>query len=64
MMSTEHDFRKGSKQYIALRDYLKSVDRGVTPWLIFAGHRSELANCLLSLILSPSIPISGLIISY
>ena len=40
MMSTEHDFRKGTKQYWALRNYLKSVDRGVTPWLIFAGHRS------------------------
>ena len=39
IMSTEHDFRKGTKQYWALREYLRSVDRGVTPWLVFAGHR-------------------------
>ena len=39
IMSTEHDFREGTKQYSALKEYLKSVDRGVTPWLVFAGHR-------------------------
>ena len=39
MMSTEHDFRKGTKQYWALNEYLKAVDREVTPWLVFAGHR-------------------------
>lgn len=44
IMSTEHDFRKGTKQYIALKEHLKCVDRGVTPWLVFAGHRSELAD--------------------
>ena len=38
-MSTEHDFREGTKQYQALEEYLRAVDRGVTPWLVFAGHR-------------------------
>ena len=39
MMSTEHDFRQGSKQYYALEQYLQSVDRWTTPWVVFAGHR-------------------------
>ena len=39
MMSTEHDFRNTSKQYAFLADHLKSVNRAITPWLIFGGHR-------------------------
>lgn len=39
MMSTEHDFSVGSDQYYFLKEHLASVDRSVTPWLIFTGHR-------------------------
>lgn len=41
MMSTEHDFDIGSEQYSFLKDHLEKVDRSVTPWLIFTGHRSH-----------------------
>ena len=39
MMSTEHDFTASSEQYNFLDDHMKSINRSVTPWLIFAGHR-------------------------
>ena len=39
MMSTEHNFTYGSKQYQWLEKDLSSVDRQVTPWLILVGHR-------------------------
>ncbi|XP_015775723.1 PREDICTED: probable inactive purple acid phosphatase 2 [Acropora digitifera] len=39
MMSTEHDYRKGSRQYTWLEKDLKSVDRNKTPWLVLGGHR-------------------------
>lgn len=39
-MSTEHDFSKGSPQYYWLEQDLKSVDRTITPWVLFSGHRS------------------------
>ena len=39
MMSTEHNFTAGSKQYQWLESDLASVDRTVTPWIILAGHR-------------------------
>ena len=38
-MSTEHAFDPSSPQYAFLEDHLKTVDRSVTPWLVFAGHR-------------------------
>ena len=37
--STEHDFREGSPQYAWLAHDLSQVDRKVTPWVVFAGHR-------------------------
>jgi len=37
--STEHDFREGSPQYAWLARDLAQVDRDVTPWLVFVGHR-------------------------
>jgi hypothetical protein len=37
--STEHDFRQGSPQYAWLARDLAQVDRDVTPWLVFVGHR-------------------------
>jgi len=38
-MSTEDDFTKGSKQWNWIQEDLANVDRTVTPWLIFNGHR-------------------------
>jgi hypothetical protein len=37
--STEHDFQEGSPQYAWLARDLAQVDRVVTPWLVFVGHR-------------------------
>lgn len=39
LMSTEHDFQPQSAQYKFLDQHMSGVDRTVTPWLIFAGHR-------------------------
>ena len=39
VMSTEHDFYRGTEQYHWIKYHLAQVDRSVTPWLIFAGHR-------------------------
>ncbi|KJE91696.1 hypothetical protein CAOG_02793 [Capsaspora owczarzaki ATCC 30864] len=39
VMSTEHDFSAGSTQLAWIEQDLASVDRSVTPWLLFAGHR-------------------------
>ena len=39
-MSTEHDFRPISEQFAWLENDLQNVDRSVTPWLIFSGHRA------------------------
>merc|ERR1712054_91269 len=39
VMSTEHDWQEGSVQYRFLEQDLKNVDRSVTPWIVFSGHR-------------------------
>ena len=39
VMSTEHDYTPGSIQYKWLEFAFSTVDRSVTPWLVFAGHR-------------------------
>ena len=40
MMSTEHDFSDGSEQFKFIQNVLLNViDRSVTPWVIFTGHR-------------------------
>ena len=39
VISTEHNFTRGSPQYTWLVKELKSVDRSRTPWLIVATHR-------------------------
>ncbi|KAL8000766.1 hypothetical protein Plhal703r1_c21g0093251 [Plasmopara halstedii] len=38
-ISTEHDWRRGSKQYVWLEDDLKYVNREKTPWVILTSHR-------------------------
>lgn len=38
-MSTEHDFLEGSAQYNWILQDLANVDRSVTPWIVFSGHR-------------------------
>jgi hypothetical protein len=43
-MSTEHSFLIGSEQYNWLANDLKNVDRAVTPWVIFGGHRAMYIN--------------------
>lgn len=39
VMSTEHDFSTGSAQLRALDTMLANVDRKLTPWVVFTGHR-------------------------
>ncbi len=38
-MSTEHNFTVGSKQYNWIKETLAKIDRSVTPWVVFTGHR-------------------------
>jgi len=38
-MSTEHNFTYGSDQYNWIAKDLINVNRSITPWLIFNGHR-------------------------
>ena len=39
ILSSEHDMLKNSTQYRWLQQDLESVDRSVTPWLVFGQHR-------------------------
>jgi acid phosphatase type 7 len=43
-MSTEHNYDIGSEQYRWLENDLASVDRTVTPWIVFGGHRAMYIN--------------------
>ena len=43
-MSTEHTYEVGTPQYLWLLNDLKSVDRTVTPWVVFGGHRAMYIN--------------------
>lgn len=43
-ISTEHDYTIGSEQYKWLENDLKSVNRKITPWIIFGGHRAMYLN--------------------
>ncbi len=43
-MSTEHNFTTGSEQWHWLRNDLANVDRSVTPWVVFGGHRAMYLN--------------------
>ncbi|KAF1792308.1 Metallo-dependent phosphatase-like [Phytophthora cactorum] len=38
-ISSEHDWRRGSKQYKWLENDLKNVDRKKTPWVVLTSHR-------------------------
>ncbi|KAF4324222.1 hypothetical protein JM18_000186 [Phytophthora kernoviae] len=38
-ISSEHDWRRGSKQYKWLEEDLKHVDREKTPWIVLTSHR-------------------------
>ncbi|EDO47589.1 predicted protein, partial [Nematostella vectensis] len=40
MMSTEHNFTRGSRQYKWIENDLRNVDRSVTPWVLIGGHRA------------------------
>eukprot|EP00730_Choanoeca_flexa_P014543 TRINITY_DN6397_c0_g1_i1.p1 TRINITY_DN6397_c0_g1~~TRINITY_DN6397_c0_g1_i1.p1 ORF type:complete len:368 (+),score=72.75 TRINITY_DN6397_c0_g1_i1:338-1441(+) len=39
VISTEHDFAKGSEQWNFVHDDLEKLNRTATPWVIFGGHR-------------------------
>lgn len=39
IMSTEHNFTRGSAQWAWLEQDLAQVDRKATPWVVFGGHR-------------------------
>jgi len=39
VMSTEHDFDRGSEQHDYLVREMANINRTATPWLIFTGHR-------------------------
>lgn len=39
MMNTEFACGPGSDQYTFFEDTLKAVDRSITPWIVFLGHR-------------------------
>lgn len=39
VISTEHNFTRGTRQYEWIERDLASVDRRLTPWLILVGHR-------------------------
>jgi len=39
LMSTEHDFRHKTVQYNWIENDLRAVNRSITPWIIFSGHR-------------------------
>lgn len=43
-ISTEHDFRRGSAQYAWLVNDLKSINRTLSPWVVFSGHRPMYVN--------------------
>lgn len=40
VISTEHDWTKGSRQYNWIKATLKAIDRTVTPWVVVSMHRS------------------------
>jgi hypothetical protein len=43
-MSTEHNFTVGSKQYLFIKQDLENVDKSLTPWIVFIGHRPMYVN--------------------
>eukprot|EP00595_Chromulina_sp_UTEXLB2642_P000140 CAMPEP_0196762356 /NCGR_PEP_ID=MMETSP1095-20130614/1766_1 /TAXON_ID=96789 ORGANISM="Chromulina nebulosa, Strain UTEXLB2642" /NCGR_SAMPLE_ID=MMETSP1095 /ASSEMBLY_ACC=CAM_ASM_000446 /LENGTH=371 /DNA_ID=CAMNT_0042113033 /DNA_START=1060 /DNA_END=2175 /DNA_ORIENTATION=+ len=43
-MSTEHNFTYRSPQYLWLENDLQSVNRTITPWIVFGGHRPMYIN--------------------
>lgn len=43
-MSTEHNYTEGSPQWKWLKNDLETVNRTLTPWVIFGGHRAMYLN--------------------
>jgi hypothetical protein len=43
-MSTEHNYTIGSPQWLWLKNDLENVDRAITPWIVFGGHRAMYLN--------------------
>ena len=59
-MSTEHDFRPESTQHDWLEADLQSINRTVTPWVIFCGHRPMYINSNWSTGVSSDTAVAGL----
>lgn len=47
MLSTEHDYRPGTPQYIWLENDLKNLDRKKTPFVLVGGHRAMYCSNLI-----------------
>ncbi|XP_057976153.1 probable inactive purple acid phosphatase 27 [Malania oleifera] len=45
VISTEHSWFEDSEQYEWMKKDMASVNRSVTPWLIFTGHRPMYSSC-------------------
>lgn len=43
-LSTEHNYTTGSPQWLWLQNDLANVNRDITPWVIFGGHRAMYLN--------------------
>ena len=59
IMSTEHDFRPQSEQYKFLDRHMSEVDRSVTPWLVFAGHRPMYVDSTNAAAGAGDLPVAG-----
>ncbi|KAH9290758.1 hypothetical protein KI387_034875, partial [Taxus chinensis] len=55
VISTEHNWSVGSEQYEWIKQDLASVDRKLTPWLIFTGHRPMYSSILDNALLPSSV---------
>ncbi|XP_057977170.1 probable inactive purple acid phosphatase 27 isoform X2 [Malania oleifera] len=50
VISTEHSWFEDSEQYEWMKKDMASVNRSVTPWLIFIGHRPMYSSCTFGLL--------------
>jgi hypothetical protein len=62
-ISTEHNFTVGSSQYLWLKNDLANVNRSLTPWIIFGGHRPMYINSNYNGSMSSDITVMNLMIA-
>lgn len=63
-ISSEHNFSTGSPQYLWLENDLKSVDRTITPWVLFGSHRAMYLNSDYGGPVTSDLNVSALLIEY